>query len=167
MEPELVAGTIGAASALLGAVVGGGAALLVEGLRAKGNLRQSRRDALLSACTEFTAAIARVKSRSQALVGNPGDSAAIQAAMEEARVGCERLRLLASDRATQRAARLTLRHAYAVWRLAETGTDPRLSEYPETPPHARLRQSLSDLYVGVRKELAVEHPEDVFEELED
>jgi len=82
-------------------------------------------------------------------------------------VGCEQLRLLLDDKSTQRAARLALRHAYAVWVTAQSGVDPREAESKGKRPEKRLREELTKLYVGVRTELGVEHPTDVFEELED
>jgi hypothetical protein len=61
---------------------------------------------------------------------------------------------------------LALRHAYAAWKLVETGKDPRAAEYPGVAPDKRLRDELTRLYVGVRTELGVPNPDDVFEELD-
>jgi hypothetical protein len=92
---------------------------------------------------------------------------AIRAGMDEARAGCERLRILLTEMETQRAARLALRHAYAIWKTAETGVDPRAAQYPDKNPHVRLREELTHLYVGVRRELGVSQPENVFVDLDD
>jgi hypothetical protein len=62
---------------------------------------------------------------------------------------------------------MALRHLWAVWHFAEYGTDPRATEFKGQSPHTRLRQQLTELYVGVRRETGIKHPEDVFEELED
>jgi hypothetical protein len=122
---------------------------------------------LRTACSDFTAAIASVRSNSYHLSIDPSAGAAIRLSMDEARAGCERLRILVSSSDTQRAARMALRHTYAIWKLAETGSDPRAAQYPEKLPAQRLREELTKLYRGVRRELGVLQPDDVFEDLAD
>lgn len=167
MDSTIVAGAVGASAALLGGGLASGTALWVERQRTREIAREARRQELQSACAEFTAAIACVRSNSYLLHDDATAEKALNAAMEEARVGCERLRILLSDKTAQQAARLALRHAYAVRKAAETGTDPRADEYPGKKPNVRLREELTRLYVGVRTELGVAHPEDVFEDLGD
>jgi alkylation response protein AidB-like acyl-CoA dehydrogenase len=158
-------GAVAAVAALIGTGVGAGVTLTVEWIRARAGDRASRRDALLAACTGFTAAVARTRSLCYDL-DQPGAKERVRAQLEEARVECERLRLLADSRETQKAARMALRHLWAVWHLAERGTDPRAHQFPDATPWKRLRTELTALYVGVRRETGSSHPEDVFEELD-
>jgi hypothetical protein len=167
MDPTTAAGIIGAGAALSGATLAGGTSLAIERLRARESAREAHRGELRSACSEFTSAIARVRSNSYHLNHDTAAKKALLSALEEARVGCERLRILLSDKATQQAARMVLRHTYAVWKLAEDGADPRAAEYPGKEPEVRLREELTHLYVGVRRELGLANPEDVFEDLDD
>ena len=87
--------------------------------------------------------------------------------MERARVECERLRLLLESKDTRRAERLAQRHAWAVWRFARDGIDPRADQYPGESPIQRLRVALTQLYVGVREEIGTPAPQEVFKSLED
>jgi alkylation response protein AidB-like acyl-CoA dehydrogenase len=153
------------AAALIGTGVGAGTALGVEWVRARAASSASRRDALLAACSSFTAAVARTRSLCYDLEG-PGAKQRVRAQLEEARAECERLRLLIDASDTPRAARMVLRHLWAVWHLAERGTDPRAEEFPGTTPWSRLRSELTALYIGVRREIGSRHPEDVFRELD-
>jgi hypothetical protein len=57
---------------------------------------------------------------------------------------------------------MAVRHIFAVWSLADQGVDPRADEYPGTNPSSRLRQSLTAIYIGVRRETGSRHPEHVF-----
>lgn len=171
MDANIGIALLGAGAALAGAWVGSRTSIAVEKRRAEGAAAEAHRATLRAACSDFTAAIARVRSHSYGLTGVPTDDEpllrALAAALDEARAGCERLRILVSDSDTQRAARLALRHAYAVWKVAETGLDPRAAQYPGEDPHARLRTELTRLYVGVRRELGVAQPDDVFHDLDD
>ena len=167
MDATTAAGLIGAGGAVLGALAAGGAAVAVEGRRSRAGRLEAHRHEIRSVCSQFTSAIARVRSNSYNLKRDAAAERAGLAALEEARVGCEQLRLLLDDKSTQRAARLALRHAYAVWMTAQHGVDPREAESKGKKPEKRLREELTKLYVGVRTELGVEHPADVFEELED
>jgi hypothetical protein len=158
---------IGAGTALAGTGVGAAVSLAVEGVRSKAAARASRRDALLVACSSFTAAVARTRSQCHRLSERPEEQVRVRGSLEDSRVECERLRLLVDDKQTQRAARLALRHLYAVWHLAERGSDPRADQYPDESPDTRLRRELTALYVGVRRETGSPSPDEVFEELED
>jgi hypothetical protein len=156
----------GAVVALVGTGLGASVTLAVEWFRARAGDRASRRDALLASCSNFTAAVARVRSLSYDLADDEANRTKIRQQLEEARVECERLRLLIDSRDTQAAARLAQRHLWAVWHLAERGSDPRADEYPDTTPYSRLRSSLTDLYIGVRRETGSKRPEDVFQGLD-
>ena len=152
--------------ALSGTALGGLVALSVEWLRGKNDVRAARRDALLRSCSDLTASLTRARSMSYSLA-TPGHKERAWDAIGDARVECERLRLLLESKQTQEAARMALRHIYAVVKEAESGVDPRAAQYPGTTPHSRLRQSLTDLYVGVRRETGARNPEDVFEDAPD
>jgi hypothetical protein len=166
LATEVYAAAFGATAALLGAVVGGGANLLVEHKRARQARRDLLRNDLLKTCSEFTGAVTRVRSLSHRVKTNPGVDDAISDALDQARVECERLRLLLRSTDTQMAARLALRHVYAVWKYEKDGVDPRANDYPGQGPYQRLRAALTKLYVGVREETGAEAPQDVFEELD-
>lgn len=97
---------------------------------------------------------------------NPAVEGAARAALEEARVSCERLRILLDDKEAQQAARLALRHAYAVLKRAQTGKDPRADQFSDEP-NVRLRKQLTLLYSGVRSELGMAHPDAVYEDPDD
>ncbi|WP_426503864.1 hypothetical protein ACPPVO_40445 [Dactylosporangium sp. McL0621] len=153
--------------ALSGTVIGAGLTLAMELVRARIGDRASRRNALLASCSSFTAAVARMRSLCAELDVDPANRERARLQLEEIRVECERLRLLLDDRTTQRAARLALRHVYAVWQLAAEGVDLRAEQYPGQAPNERLRAALTDLYVGVRRETGSRAPEAVFAELED
>ena len=58
-----------------------------------------------------------------------------------------------------------MRHVYAVWKLAETGTDPRADQYSE-PPFERYHDALRRFLIGLREELGVPNPTDVLVEPE-
>lgn len=166
MDATLASGIIGAAAGVIGAGVGGGATLLVGRIGALEQAREAHRTELRNCCSEFTAAIARARSNSYSIPDNKGADDAAFKALEDARVSGERLRLLSSDKRTQKAARLAIRHVYAVIRQAQTGIDPRADEFPGRGPHKRLREELTTLYIGVRRELGISNPEAVFEDLE-
>jgi hypothetical protein len=156
----------GAVTALAGTALGAGVTLAVEWVRARTATRTSRREALLTTCSNFTAAVARARSLCFELNGQPENQQRVRLQMEEARVECERLRLLVEAKETQRAARMAIRHLWAVWHLATKGTNPRADEYPGVEPYQRLREALTQLYVGVRRETGSLHPTDVFEDLD-
>lgn len=173
MVPELAAAAIGATAALFGAGVAGGVTLKVEKRRSDASLREARRDELLRTCSAFTGAIARIRSYSYRLPKDGSGNSSITEALDkagdetfdEARIECERLRLLLESKDAQEAARLALRHVYAVWVLARDGVDPRKDEYPGQSPHKRLRQELTRLYREVRAETGASLPDNVFEDL--
>lgn len=165
MDSTATAALIGGGAAIAGALAAGLTSLAVERQRATASGLEAQRQELREACSHFTAAIARIRSNSHNLSQDPTADSAIRTALEDARVGCERLRILLNHREHQKAARLVLRHAYAVWKQAETGIDPRAEEYPNHEPHERLRKQLTALYVGVRQELGLTSPGDVFEDL--
>ena len=156
----------GALTALAGTALGGMVALGVELVKGRNDERADRRNALLRSCSDFTAHLTRIRSLCYNLDG-PGNRARVQTAIEDARVECERLRLLLESKQTQEAARMAVRHIYAVWSLADKGADPRADEYPGTSPSSRLRESLTAVYIGVRRETGSRHPEQVFVELPD
>ena len=157
---------IGAATTLLGTIAGGGVAVALEFVKARTADRAARRDALLTACSSFTAAVAQAQALCYQFNERPEAKDEVHVHMNDARADCERLRLLVEAKETQEAARMVVRHLYAVWKRAHTGVDPRAAEYPGTTPSSRLRASLTQLYIGVRGETGSDNPKDVFEEPE-
>ena len=173
MALEVAAAIVGASSALIGAGIGGGVNLWVESRRSAEAARLAHRSDLLKTCSEFTGAVARarslcyqVRSEVDGSIDSDVDGAIVEA-IGASRVECERLRLLLDGKESQQAARLALRHIYAVWKLARDGVDPRRDRYPGSSPQDRLRSALTQLYVGVRAETGSKHPADVFEDLDD
>jgi hypothetical protein len=179
---------IGASAALLGASIGGFVSVWVERIRSHAANVARRREELIKACSAFTAAITRAKylayrdrkppptpsrrpmKRSTRFwtkpVSKPPPDEAINEVLDQARVECERLRILLDHKDVQEAARLALRHIYAVWMVERDGVDPRAAEYRGQSPSDRLRSALTTLYIGVRAQAGVERPEEVFEELD-
>ncbi len=74
----------------------------------------------------------------------------------------EALRLLASPE-TQQSGRLLLRHSFAMWSKATTGTDPRQHQYDEGPWH-RYHRQLRAFSGAVRADLGLEIDNSLFEE---
>ena len=127
--------------------------------------RRRERDSLRETCADFTAAIARMRFLAAQihLYGPDADlDARMRQAHEEATVGCERLKLLMTSLAAQEAARYAVRYALGLW-LQVQGREPRPDER-ERGPLLELNDRLRDLYIAVRRELGVAHPEDVFTE---
>ncbi len=56
---------------------------------------------------------------------------------------------------------MALREIWAVWKQADTGVDPRAVEFTEDP-WTRYHTQLRMLLIGVRRELGLKKPEDVF-----
>jgi hypothetical protein len=75
----------------------------------------------------------------------------------------QQLRLLSNSLALQEAARYSLRHVWAVWKLAEDGIDPRRQDYDE-PPGKRLDNCLEEFYREVRRELQLESADAIYPE---
>jgi hypothetical protein len=113
----------GIVAALIGTGVGAGTALGVEWVRGRAGDRASRRDALLAACSSFTATVARTRSLCYDLE-EPDAKRRVRAQMEEARAECERLRLLIDASETQRAARMASGR-YGTWLSVAAIHEPR------------------------------------------
>lgn len=167
VDIQVASAVVGAGAALIGAGVAGGVNLRVEKRRTEAAERAARRQDLLRASAEFTASVTSVRSLSYRVAADPAVDASIVEAMDRARVECERLRLLLESKETQKAARQAQRHAYAVWLLARDGVDPRADQYPGQSPGQRLRASLTQVYIGVRRETGSAAPQDVFESLDE
>jgi len=69
------------------------------------------------------------------------------------------LRLVGNVR-VQRAARMLIRHAWAVMRVAQGYEDPRAAEYG-APPLTRLSDTLAELIRASRVQLRVEDAENI------
>ncbi|HEU4722745.1 MAG TPA: hypothetical protein VFS59_15410, partial [Gemmatimonadaceae bacterium] len=136
-----------AVSALVGAAIGALGSLLVPVLDAD----RRRKDQLRAVCADFSASLILMQSLSWDLPTLTGAKrnerlARISSVHEQAQVACEQLRLLSRSVEAQRAGRFALRHAWAIWRLAETGRDPRGHTHPPTDtPRVRFNRELHKL----------------------
>ena len=149
--------------ALAGALIGVLGTLAVELARSRAEDVRSHRDALRLACADFTAAVARMVNLAIEL--KDPDAARIDMMREahiETRVSYERLRLISGSRDVQEAGRHVLRYTFGLLRRAE-GRPPRPDELDRSP-RMLLQDWLMRLYVEVRKEIRVPHPEDVYRE---
>jgi hypothetical protein len=70
------------------------------------------------------------------------------------------LRLVGNVR-VQRAARMVIRHAYAVMKVEEGHEDPRGAEFDNLPPATRLNDALHEFIRASRVQLRVEDPEHI------
>jgi hypothetical protein len=146
--------------ALAGALVGVLGTVLVALVGVHGEARHRQRAALRTACTEFAAAVSRVRSIGNDLdEGRRGDDLREQLnrALTDALIGYEQLRITAESRETQEAARYL---AHIGWWLAHAAeTDAGAYERAK----ADLRPWLSRLYVAVRTELGVRNAREINE----
>jgi hypothetical protein len=152
--------------ALLGVLIGSLTTIAVELMKSRSQRDQHRNELVRVACAELTSTLAQIDLYSSAVRDSVRRDAAIQRLGElqvEARAKYETLRLVLDSKETQESGRMALRHAWAMWQQAVTGVDPRAGEYDDDPWH-RYHHELRNLLVGVRRELGLRHPEDVFEE---
>lgn len=137
--------------------------LAVELARSRATDKRSHREALRLACADFTAAVARMVNLAIEL--KDPDSTHINKMHEahlETRVCYERLRLISGSRDVQEAGRYVLRYTFGLLRRAE-GKQPRHDEL-ERGPRMLLQDWLMRLYVEIRKEIGVPHPQEVYRE---
>jgi len=149
--------------ALAGALIGVLGTLGVELARNRAEDARSHRDALRLACADFTAAVARMANLAIEL--KEPDSGHINKMREahiEARVCYERLRLISGSSDVQEAGRHVLRYTFGLLRRAE-GKPPRPDEL-DRGPRLLLQDWLMRLYIEVRREIRVPHPQDVYRE---
>ena len=155
--------------ALIGVVIGTSGTLLVEYVRGRSMSRETRRDSLRTAAAEFVAGVAQTVILSAHLAGATDQRSRalvveqLQDQQRENRAMYEAVRLVLEDHDTQRAGRLAIRHANAVWKQIETGADPRGAEYLD-PPIVRYNGELRAFLIGVRRQLGVRLADNVFEE---
>jgi non-ribosomal peptide synthetase component F len=152
--------------ALVGVALGSLTTVAIELMRSRAESRREVREALRVAAATFTTTLAQIDLQSSA-VREPDRREAALARLPDLQVQArgqyETLRLLLTQESTQRAARLVLRHSWAMWRQAETGEDPRGHEYSEDP-WTRYHRELRQLLIGVRTELGIENASDVYAE---
>jgi hypothetical protein len=149
--------------ALAGTLIGVLGTLAVELARQRTEDKRSHREAIRLACADFTAAVALMVNL--AVQSKDPDSTQIDKMREahlETRVGYERLRLISGSRDVQEAGRYVLRYAFGLLRRAE-GKPPRYDEL-EQSPRMMLQDWLMKLYIAVRQEIGVPHPQDVYRE---
>jgi hypothetical protein len=132
---------------------------------------RSTAEALRLAAAELTATLANIDLLASGLKRSADQDhrrtlEQLSSLQREARARYETLRLLGS-RETQRAGRMALRHAWAMWRQAETGDDPRSDEYRGDPPWRRYHRELLALLISIRRDLGLPDPDDVFAEPDD
>jgi hypothetical protein len=143
---------------VVGAAIGVVPTAVVERARRRAEMRTRWDTALQKSCVEFTASARRVVDLSEQF-GQP-PSAARTVTADDLRQEHSRLqtlmaeiRLLAGEQ-VQLAARLVVRHAWALYVMTVTGSDPRSSEY-DHPPRARVIESLFTFYLAARRQLMV------------
>ncbi|MEU5939519.1 hypothetical protein ABZ807_10040 [Micromonospora sp. NPDC047548] len=68
---------------------------------------------------------------------------------------------LVGDERVQRAARMVVRHSWALLRVVEGHEDERAAELDGAPPETRLSTSLHDFVPTVRVQLRVPNPEHI------
>lgn len=110
-------------------------------------------------------AVAQIELRSAQLLQPDRRDDALRILVDlqfQARAEFEKLRLLLESKTTQEAAWKTVRLAYVLRQGAERGLHPR-SGGPDSS-WARVQKELEALLLGVRRELGVPKPEDLFME---
>ena len=154
---------------LVGVLIGIGGTTLNYRLqsrdKAEADYKADYRAQLRSACVTHASNLSRYESAAQragADSGNTDKRAALDDIRDETRVSTELVRLLANSIALQEAARLALRHVYAVSEVSHGRPDPRAEEYHQVRPYARFRDEFKKFLIESRRELGLENPEDVF-----
>lgn len=149
--------------ALAGTLIGVLGTLAIELVRNRATDMRSRHEDLRLACADFSAAVTRIINL--ALEFKDPDTVRINLMYEthrEARVGYERLRLIATSRDVQETGRYVLRYAFGLLREAEG--IPRRDDELERGPRLLLQDWLMKFYVAVRREIGVPQPENVYRE---
>lgn len=150
--------------ALIGTAIGVLGTALTQLIKARADDTKARRDNLRLICADFATAVAQIKELACQVIEKRADSdphawVSINKAHLEARGHFESLRLISSFQ-VQESGRLTLRYAYGLMQEAE-GKPPREDE-KEQGPLKLFYINLTQLYIAVRRELGIPHPEDVF-----
>ncbi|MEV4253614.1 hypothetical protein AB0J52_10650 [Spirillospora sp. NPDC049652] len=146
-----------------GALIGFVPTYLMERRREREALRKRWDEPMHQLCSETAVRVRKILHGRNQVKHAGADRDSVLREMEddyhELRLLVEQIRLLGT-RDLQLAARLMLRHAYAV--LAETRdeADPRADEYSKAP-YERLVGSVHQFRIEARKQLRVETPEDV------
>jgi hypothetical protein len=172
-------GVFAVIAAVLGALLGGVgvafAGLRTERSRARAEVDRQRLEALRIISSDFVAGVLEVRELSWELK-KTGQSPIVLNRIKRRKliqqIGeqqtaafslYQQLRLLSNSLALQEAARYSLRHVWAVWKLAEDGIDPRRQDYDE-PPGKRLDNCLEEFYREVRRELQLESADAIYPE---
>ncbi|MFC5185905.1 hypothetical protein [Actinomadura harenae] len=146
-----------------GALIGFVPAYLMERRREREALRKRWDEPMHQLCSETVVRVRKILHGRNRVKHAGADRDAVLHEMEdeyhELRLLVEQIRLLGT-RDLQVAARMMLRHSYAV--LAETREepDPRADEYAE-PPYERLVDAVQRFRIEARKQLSVETPEEI------
>ncbi|SCG63517.1 hypothetical protein [Micromonospora halophytica] len=159
MNWSTLAGTILTLAA--GALIGLVPSLLIERRKEKRQLATRWDAPLYDLSVEFASTV-RVFRHSASRLADAPDRAAHQERTEEERQRLnallEQIRLVGDER-VQRAARMVVRHSWAVARVAEGHEDERAAEYPGASPERRLTDALHEFIRAVRVQLRVPHAE--------
>jgi len=146
---------------VVGAAVGLLPTLLLERRKEKHALATRWDLPLFEISSRFTAAArSLLHCATETTPATPASIQEMGQLLAELRASSEQLRLVANAE-TQGAARLVVRHAYAVRQVAVGRVDKRASEYDSVSPAVRCTQALNVFYVAARKNLGVKNPLDV------
>ncbi|WP_446212384.1 hypothetical protein [Micromonospora sp. IBSANI012] len=145
----------------VGALIGLVPSLLVERRKEKRELATRWDAPLYELSVEFASTVRVFRHLVARMAGAP-DPAAQHDRTEEERQRLlallEQIRLVGDER-VQRAARMVVRHSWAVLRVAEGHADTRAAEFGGVPPETRLSTSLHEFIRAVRVQLRVPDPE--------
>ncbi|HYN92828.1 MAG TPA: hypothetical protein VES42_03155 [Pilimelia sp.] len=148
-----------------GVLVGFVPAYLLERRRERHTLGTRWDTPLFTLSVEFISASQHFGHAAGRIPGaEPADRAAVaaRAAEEQQKMRSLQIQLrLLGDVRVQRAARMVIRHAWAVMRVAQGDEDPRAAEYAGVPPHTRLSDALHDFIRASRAQLRVNDPETI------
>ncbi|GIF51686.1 hypothetical protein DFJ67_7761 [Asanoa ferruginea] len=110
----------------------------------------------VSACQRYQRLVGRLGSAVD------GDAHRVTIETEREAMGAllVQLRLVGNVR-VQRAARMMIRHAWAVLRVAEGHEDPRAAEFGGAPPGERMREAEQEFIRACRVQLRVAEAEDL------
>jgi hypothetical protein len=136
---------------------------LLERRRERQNLRTRWDSPLYALTVELISAAEHFRHFARQVPDADDRQAAIARAVEEQqkiRSLQIQLRLVGNVR-VQRAARMLIRHAWAVMRVAQGHEDPRAAEFAGKSPGTRLSDTLQEFIRASRVQLRVEDPENI------
>jgi hypothetical protein len=148
---------------LIGAAVAFLPTLFLEWWRSRRAMATRWDGALQQTCREFTASARRLQHHAERR-GDLPDAAALDEAIDGEhamlRTLCEQIHLSGSKE-LQKAAKMVVRHGYALRLVAEGRPDPRATEFPGRAPRERFVVELTNFYIAARRQLGVRNPEEM------